>query len=103
MHDAAGLARPLLDASPPGHRLVGIGVGVVGITRRSDGLVRLAPNLGWRDVPIGKMISAEFGADRPVLVANEADLGALAEHRAGYAPACLTSSTSPARSGSAPG
>jgi predicted NBD/HSP70 family sugar kinase len=86
VHDVAGLARPVLNSLPPRHRLVGIGVGVVGITRRSDGLVHLAPNLGWRDVPIGKMIAAEFGAEHPIFVANEADLGALAEHRRGVRP-----------------
>jgi predicted NBD/HSP70 family sugar kinase len=86
VHDVAGLGRSVLDSLPARHRLVGIGVGVVGITRRSDGLVHLAPNLGWRDVPIGKMITAEFGAEQPLFVANEADLGALAEHRRGVRP-----------------
>ncbi|MBN2112895.1 MAG: ROK family transcriptional regulator [Acidimicrobiia bacterium] len=86
VRDVGDLGHPLLDALPPDHRLVGIGVGVVGIARRSDGLVHLAPNLGWRDVPIGKMVTAEFGAEQPVMVANEADLGALAELRRGARP-----------------
>ena len=33
-------------------RLVGIGVAVAGVVRRADGLVRTAPNLGWRDVAL---------------------------------------------------
>ena len=86
VQDVAGLARPLLDSLPPKHRLVGVGVGVAGITRRSDGLVHLAPNLGWRDAPIGRLLSRELGGGQPVMVANEADLGALAEHRRGGHP-----------------
>jgi predicted NBD/HSP70 family sugar kinase len=84
--DAANLARPLLAALPTPHAFVGVGVGVAGITRRSDGFLHLAPNLGWRDVPIGKLVATELGIDGPVSVANEADLGALAEHRREVGP-----------------
>lgn len=66
-------------------RLVGIGVGVAGIVRRSDGFVSLAPNLGWRDVELGRELALGLGTDRPIAIANEADLGALAEHRRGAA------------------
>jgi predicted NBD/HSP70 family sugar kinase len=79
----AGLAGPLLDALPGDASLSGIGAGVAGVTRRSDGFVHLAPNLGWHDVPVGDMLSSELRLDQPVLVANEADLGALAEYRRG--------------------
>ncbi|HEY7042450.1 MAG TPA: ROK family protein, partial [Nocardioidaceae bacterium] len=65
--------------------LVGIGVAVVGVVRRDDGFVSIAPNLGWRDVALGVELSAALGAPAPVHVANEADLGALAEHRRGAA------------------
>ncbi len=65
--------------------LVGIGVAVVGIVRRDDGFVSTAPNLGWRDVPLGAALAATFGTAVPIVVANEADLGALAEHRRGAA------------------
>jgi predicted NBD/HSP70 family sugar kinase len=61
--------------------LVGVGAAVAGITRRADGFVHLAPNLGWRDVPLASMLAAELALGVPVLAANEADLGALAEHR----------------------
>jgi predicted NBD/HSP70 family sugar kinase len=83
--DVAVLAEPLLATLPSGHRLVGVGVGVAGITRRSDGLVHLAPNLGWRDAPLGELLAAQLGT-QPIAVANEADLGALAEHRRGVRP-----------------
>lgn len=65
--------------------LVGSAVAMVGIVRRSDGLVRMAPNLGWHDVALGERIREELGLRLPVAVANEADLGALAEQRRGAA------------------
>lgn len=84
--DVANLAQPLLAALPHPHAFVGVGVGVAGITRRSDGFLHLAPNLDWRDVAIGELCSAALSIDRPVSVANEADLGALGEHRRGVRP-----------------
>jgi predicted NBD/HSP70 family sugar kinase len=83
VRDVARLAGPLLGSLPAGHVLAGVGTSVVGVTRRSDGFVHLAPNLGWRNVPLGAMLAAELGLADPILVANEADLGALAEHRRG--------------------
>ena len=81
--DVAKLAGPLLDSLPADSVLVGVGVAVVGVTRRSDGFVHVAPNLGWRDVPLSAMLAGELELGVPVLAANEADLGALAEHRRG--------------------
>jgi predicted NBD/HSP70 family sugar kinase len=86
VQDVAKLAGPLLDSLPPGCRLVGVGVGVAGIVRRADGFVHRAPNLGWCDVPIAALLAAELGRSEPLLVANEADLGALAEYRRGVRP-----------------
>jgi predicted NBD/HSP70 family sugar kinase len=65
--------------------LVGIGVAVVGVVRRSDGLVSTAPNLGWRDVPLGERLAAALALDVRLQIANEADLGALIELRRGAA------------------
>ncbi len=92
VQDVVGVARPLLESLPPDHIFAGVGAAVVGIVRRSDGFVHLAPNLGWRDIPLGAMLAAELGVSGPglvaspglsgpVLVANDADLGVLAEHR----------------------
>ena len=61
-----------------------MGVAVAGVTRRSDGFVQLAPNLGWHDVPLAALLGGGLGLDVPVHVANEADLGALAEYRRGW-------------------
>lgn len=71
------------DPGVAGGRVVGIGVSVPGVIRQSDGCVRFAPNLGWVDEPFGELLAA--GADLPVHVGNDADLGVLAEHRRGAA------------------
>jgi predicted NBD/HSP70 family sugar kinase len=65
--------------------IIGIGVAVAGVVRRGDGMVSRAPNLGWRDVPLGARVADALGLDVPVHVANEADLAALAELRRGAA------------------
>ena len=76
-----------LPRSRPASRdsLIGVGVAVVGTVRREDGFVRMAPNLGWRDVPFAERLAAALRTRLPISVANEADLGALAEQRRGAA------------------
>ena len=76
------IRRVLADVAVPAP-LVGIGVGVPGLVRRSDGLIRLAPNLDWVDVSFGDIVRAVLDIDVPVSLANDANLGALAEHRRG--------------------
>jgi predicted NBD/HSP70 family sugar kinase len=61
----------------------GAGVSVPGVVRRADGQVHEAPNLGWRDVALGTRLATVLRM--PVQVANDAELGALAEHVRGIA------------------
>ncbi len=61
----------------------GAAVSVPGVVRRDDGFVHEAPNLGWRDVALGTRLTAVLKV--PVQVANDAELGALAEHVRGVA------------------
>jgi len=81
------LATAQLDAWRAGDlasaRIVAIGVAVPGLVRRDDGLVREAPHLGWTDAPLGDLFQAATGL--PAFVANDASLGALAEHLFGAA------------------
>ncbi|MEI5672026.1 MULTISPECIES: ROK family protein [Nocardioides] len=79
----AALIRGVVEGAPAAAPLVGIGVSVPGLVRRSDGLIRLAPNLEWHDVSFGSIVLAALGLDIPVSIANDADLGALAEHQRG--------------------
>ena len=83
--DLTELCRPLLETSGRATRFVGSGVAVAGLVRSVDGMVAMAPNIGWRDVPIGPMIEAALQTRAAVIVANEADLGVLAELRRGAA------------------
>jgi predicted NBD/HSP70 family sugar kinase len=83
--DLADLATSLRGDGWTPADLVGVGVGVVGVVRRADGLVSMAPNLGWRDVPLGDELARALDLPVPISIANEADLGALAEHRRGAA------------------
>jgi predicted NBD/HSP70 family sugar kinase len=59
------------------HAIVGIGVAVPGLVRARDGVVRLAPHLGWVDEPFAAELAAATGL--PVAAANDANLGTLAE------------------------
>lgn len=79
----ATLIRHVTSEAPSAAPLVGIGISVPGLVRRSDGLVRLAPNLEWHDVSFGSIVLAALGLDVPISLANDADLGALAEHERG--------------------
>lgn len=68
--------------------LAGVGVAVAGLTNRLTGTVDFAPNLGWRDVPLSQRLTqslTDVGVPKqlPIDLANEADLGALAEARRG--------------------
>ncbi len=78
------LIRQALRRAPEGAAWVGVGVGVPGVVDHADGLVRLAPNLGWSDVPLGQLLrsalESEYGIVPHVSITNDADLGALAEH-----------------------
>ena len=77
------LLRQVAAAAPPGAALLGIGVGVPGVVREADGVVRFAPNLGWRDVPLAALLRERMIGGPPLHVANDADLGALGEHTRG--------------------
>ena len=74
---SAALIDDLRDEFDLGHRAVGIGVAVPGLVRSHDGLVRLAPHLGWIDEPLAEMLEEATGFS--VVAANDARLGTLAE------------------------
>jgi predicted NBD/HSP70 family sugar kinase len=61
-----------------GARVVGVGLAVPGQVRSDDGLVRWAPHLEWTDAPVRTLVEAATGLQ--VGVANDASLGARAEH-----------------------
>ena len=83
--DLADLAAGIRARRPSRDPLIGVGVAVVGVVRRSDGFVSMVPNLGWRDVQLDERLALALETDAPISVANDADLGALAEVRRGAA------------------
>jgi predicted NBD/HSP70 family sugar kinase len=74
---AAEAVRAVLTDRIPTHRIVGVGVAVPGQVRTGDGLVRLAPHLGWVDEPFTADLAAEL--QLPIVAANDATLGVRAE------------------------
>jgi predicted NBD/HSP70 family sugar kinase len=83
----AGLAaiarRVVKRMTKSGRQVLGLTVAVPGLID-VDGVVRIAPNLGWRDIDLRvDLIKAMRDPGFPVMVDNDANLGALAEHRFG--------------------
>ncbi|MEU5906060.1 ROK family transcriptional regulator [Micromonospora sp. NPDC047467] len=80
--ELAGQARA--DAARQGLTLAGAALAVPGLVDDA-GLVRLAPNLGWQDVPVPELLGAhppltdQVPGVPPLVVDNEANLAALGE------------------------
>lgn len=69
--------RVLADADIRREAVAGIGICCPGPLDPETGVVFLAPNLNWRNVPICDRLAAEFGL--PVKLENDANAAALAE------------------------
>lgn len=64
----------------------GIGIGCPGLVDPHGGIVRLAVNLGWRDVPLRTTLQQRF--DLPIYVQNDVNAAAIGEHVFGAAKNC---------------
>ncbi len=73
--DVLGCRGPVAD----GRRLTAVGVAVPGLIRHAGQVVEVAPNLEWRDVELSRLLQEALEVELPVLVGNDADLGALGE------------------------
>jgi predicted NBD/HSP70 family sugar kinase len=77
---------------PADARCLGTGLAVAGMVRRDDGMVRLAPTIGWVEEPVGAALSAKLGSELGeagrLTVGNHADVSALVEHSRGAAVGC---------------
>ncbi|WP_422742534.1 ROK family protein [Mycobacterium sp. WMMD1722] len=71
-------------ALEPECAIAGIGVAVPGLVHAAESTVRMAPHLGWHDERIGDMLTQATGL--PVRAANDANVGAVAEHLFGAHP-----------------
>ena len=61
--------------------VVGVGIGAAGFVAAERGTVVFAPHLSWRDEPLQEKVAARLGV--PVVVDNDANAAAWAEHRFG--------------------
>jgi predicted NBD/HSP70 family sugar kinase len=80
------IAEPRQRLVDEGSVLAGITVAVPGLVDTRAGVLLVAPNLGWRDVPVLDVFRSVLVADElPLRLDNEANLAALAErwHGAG--------------------
>jgi predicted NBD/HSP70 family sugar kinase len=70
----------IASAQAAGLTVAGLAVAVPGPVQTDRGLLRLAPNLGWVEVPVAEILAARLAVPGlPVLVDNEANLAALGE------------------------
>ncbi|MEU5878358.1 ROK family transcriptional regulator [Spirillospora sp. NPDC047279] len=102
----AGAARALMRKAGRDAVCVGSAMAFPGTVRRSDDVIRFAPNLDMRKaergpaaegaagrsleegVALGDALSRRLGLGLPVAVCNDANLGALAEHERGIGIGC---------------
>ena len=72
-------------------QVLGIGVGLPGGVNEARGVLHFAPNLGWRDVPVGELLAEKLGGTAldgvPLFLQNEADVAALGEMEFNPSPA----------------
>jgi glucokinase len=64
-------------------QFVGVGIGAPGPLDREAGMVLIAPNLGWRDVPLRQLIADALGI--PAALDNDANCATLGEWWVGAA------------------
>lgn len=85
--DLGAIALPML-RDVDAEEILGVGVAVAALVRDTDGVVAVAPNLGWQDVPLAEIVRDAVGLTCPIVVANDANLAALAEHTRGAGLGC---------------
>jgi predicted NBD/HSP70 family sugar kinase len=81
----AKFVREMRAGAPDDARYIGTGVAVAGMVRRDDGVVRLAPTIGWVEEPVGAALMSELDDGEKLTVGNHADVCALVEHSRGAA------------------
>lgn len=75
-------------AADAGIEPVGLGIACPGPLSATRGVVEHAPLLGWRDVPIVKLLADRLGI--PAILENDANAAALGEQRLGAGQGCAS-------------
>ncbi len=80
MQRISELATIALNAAkiPSGNSIIAVGIGVAGQIDHKTGMVLDTPNLGVRDMPLGSILSKQFGI--PASVGNDVEVAALGEY-----------------------
>ncbi len=73
----------MANAQVPIERVKSIGIGCPGPVDMEKGLVHVAVNLKWKNVPLGSILEEAF--QKPVSVLNDVDAGVYGEYRCGVA------------------
>jgi predicted NBD/HSP70 family sugar kinase len=78
---AVRIARTAMAAAgTAGLQVVGLAIALPGLVEAEEGRLRVAPNLGWTDVPVVDYLASRIEAGLlPIMVDNEANLAALGE------------------------
>lgn len=67
----------------PGRRVIGLGIGLPGGVDAVRGVLQFAPNLGWRNLPVGSLLLRKLNGTTldgiPMFIQNEADAAAVGE------------------------
>jgi predicted NBD/HSP70 family sugar kinase len=82
---AEAARRTLAELERRGVTPVGLTVGVPGLVDTARGVVVLAPNLDWHDVPVVAHLARRLDSSVRIGVENDANLAAIAEHAGGVA------------------
>jgi glucokinase len=82
LENIAQYVRKLVQESPyEWEQVAGIGAGIAGFMDIPEGFIKLSPNLGWRNVPVKKILEEKLG--KTVKIDNDANVAALGEAWAG--------------------
>jgi glucokinase len=78
LENIAQYVRKLVSDSPyEWEQVEGIGAGIAAFLDISQGFIKMSPNLGWRNVPIKKILEEKLG--KTVKIDNDANVAALGE------------------------
>lgn len=76
--DIAGYVREAVaNAGKQWEHVAGVGAGIAGMIDMSTGIVKLAANLGWKNVAVKELL--ETALEKPVKIDNDANVAALGE------------------------
>ncbi len=75
IHGAADEAEMPLDA------MAAVGIGAPGALNPVTGVIHLAPNLGWKNMPLKQILEDRLAL--PVFLNNDVNVGVIGEHRMG--------------------